>query len=131
MLLGVLGAISVFLSAAPTPLRWILAVLAMAEGVRLARREGARAPVALRFAVDGSLRVGPDHAALRYAEVRVRVQGRTAWLRARDGQGRSLRLAWWPDTLAGGAGRVLRLAAAGGFGPAKRARPSSFATMPG
>jgi toxin CptA len=59
------------------------------------------------------------------------VQGRFAWLTARDARGRVVRLAWWPDTLGPGNARVLRLAAAGAFSPPGRARAASFATMPG
>jgi hypothetical protein len=131
VLLGALGALSLSLSAAPAWAAWPLAVASLAEGLRLARREGARAPVALRFAADGSVRLGYGVGASRLVAVRVRVQGRFAWLAGRDGRGRAVRLAWWPDTLAPADARILRLAAAGAFPPAGRARAASFATMPG
>jgi len=129
--LGGLGALGIWLSAMPGALKLPAAAAAVLGGLRAARREGARPPLALRFVADGSLRAGPEASAKRFGRVRLRVRGRCAWLHARSDAGVSLRLAWWPDTLVGEEARVLRLAAAGAFTPTERARPSSFATMPG
>jgi hypothetical protein len=129
--LGGLGALGIGLSAMPGPLKLPAAVAAVLGGLRAARREGARPPLALRFAADGSLRAGPEASAQRFGRVRLRVRGRCAWLHARSDGGAPLRLAWWPDTLVGEEARVLRLVAAGAFTPADRARPPSFATMSG
>ena len=129
--LGALAALSLALSAVRGWAAWPLAAACCVEGVRLSRREGRRARITLRFAADGSARVGAGGRAARLDQVRVRVQGRFAWLTARDARGRVVRLAWWPDTLGPGNARVLRLAAAGAFSPPGRARAASFATMPG
>jgi hypothetical protein len=129
--LGLLGALSIGLSAMPDALKVPAAVAAVLEGLRLSRREGARTPCLLRFLADGSLRRGPEARARRFVRVRLRVRGAFAWLEARGERGGTLRLAWWPDTFAGDDARVLRLAAGGAFAPPDRARPSSFATMPG
>jgi hypothetical protein len=129
--LGGLGALGIALSAMPVALKPPAVAAAVLGGLRAARREGARAPLALRFAADGSLRAGPEASARRFSRVRLRVRGGCAWLHARGDAGAPLRLAWWPDTLVGEEARVLRLAAAGAFSPTERARPSSFATMPG
>ena len=129
--LGGLGAVSIGLSAMPGAFKLPASVAAVLAGVRAARREGARTPLALRFVADGSLRAGPDAGARRFGPVRLRVRGAFAWLHASDAAGAPLRLAWWPDTLVGEDARVLRLAAAGAFTPHDRARASSFATMPG
>jgi hypothetical protein len=129
--LGGLGALGIWLSAMPGGLKVPAAVLAVLCGLRAARQEGSRPSLALRFAADGSLRAGPEASARRFGRVRLRVRGRCAWLHARGEGGTALRLAWWPDTLVGDDARVLRLAAAGAFTPTERARPPSFATMPG
>jgi toxin CptA len=129
--LGVLGAVAIGMSAMPGALQLPAAAVALVAGLRAARREGARPPLALRFAADGSLRAGPDAKAQAFGRVRLRIRGRCAWLHARGDAGTRLRLAWWPDTMVGADARVLRLAAAGAFAPADRARPPSFATMPG
>jgi hypothetical protein len=129
--LGPLGALSIGLSALPGVLKVPAAAAALLEGLRLSRREGARSARQLRFMADGSLRLGPEASAARFVRVRLRVRGPFAWLEARGEGGGALRLAWWPDTFAGAAARVLRLAAGGAFAPPDRARPPSFATMPG
>ena len=111
-LLGVLAALSCLLSAAPWPWRIGLAMLACIEGVRLARREGAREPVQLQFSADYRvLRIGPPGGALRLARLRIHVQGTLASLSGQDEGGRIHRLSWWPDTLGPAGRRVLRLAA--------------------
>lgn len=111
-LLGALAAMSCVLSAAPWPWRIGAAMLACFEGIRLARREGAREPVQLQFSADYRvLRLGPPGCALRLVRLRIHVRGTLASLSGQDEHGRVHRLSWWPDTLGPAGRRVLRLAA--------------------
>lgn len=111
-LLGLLAGLSILLSALPAGLRWPLAALAVAEGGRLARREWRRPCLSLSVA-GPALRImngSEEGAALRAP--RLREQGPLTLLCARTPGGRTLRLAWWPDTLDAAGRRQLRLAVA-------------------
>lgn len=111
-LLGLLAGLSLLLSAVPAGLGWPLAALAVAEGWRLARREEGRPPLAL-VATGATLRImnGSEEGAALQAP-RLREQGPLTLLCATLPGGRSLRLAWWPDTLDATGRRQLRLAVA-------------------
>lgn len=128
LVLGLLAALGCVLSAAPPPLRLAGALLAVAQGIRLARREGARDPLLVQFSADfASARLGPAGRALRLGALRVEVRGTLASLQGLDAGGRVHRLAWWPDTLGAPGRRVLRMAA----GARLAASASTLATMPG
>ena len=112
VLLGGLAGLSCLLSAAPWPLRIGCALLACAEGIRLARREGARECLQLQFSADYRvLRIGPPGCARRLVRLRIHLQGTLASVSGQDEGGRTCRLSWWPDTLGSAGRRVLRLAA--------------------
>lgn len=108
ILLGVLAALSVLASAMPRPAAWPLAAAALGWGPWSARRYRRAAPRRLCWIagrapeIDG---VAAPGAVLRW-------RGALAFLRWRDADGRTRRLAWWPDTLPAAARRELRLAAA-------------------
>jgi toxin CptA len=132
VLLGLLGGIGCLLSAAPRPLRIAGAMLACVQGLRLARREGARDPLQLQFAADfRSLRLGPPGNAVRITALVVDVRGTLASLQGLDAGGRVHRLAWWPDTLGPAGRRVLRIAAGAPIGSRVAETGSTLATMPG
>jgi toxin CptA len=107
-LLGLLAAASVLASRIPPPLKLPAAVLALAQGLRLARREAGRAACRIDWAGgDAPLRV--DGATL--ASPRLHHRGPIAVLTACDAGGRVQRFCWWPDTLSPALRRQLRLAA--------------------
>lgn len=106
-LLGVLAALALIGSEIPLPLSMPFALLAVGEGLRLARRE-CRQPMRL-------LVIGGDGAATLDGQaitgLSVEWRGPLAFMRFRDVDGRPCRLAWWPDTLPAPSRRELRLAA--------------------
>lgn len=111
-LLGLLAGLSLLLSALPASLRWPLAALAVTEGWRLARREQRRPPVTLLVTgATVSIMNGSEEGVALLAP-RLREQGPLTLLCARTPGGRTLRLAWWPDTLDAAGRRQLRLAVA-------------------
>lgn len=114
--LGVLAGVSVLASEMPRSIAWPLALVAVASGVRGARVEAARPGCALAWRGDGS--VALDGRMLAATELHWR--GPLAFLRWRDGDGRTGRMDWWPDTLDAGMRRELRLAA--GDASASRSR---------
>lgn len=108
ILLGALGAAGVLASEMPRGAAWLLAAAAVMHGLRLAARERSRATVSVDWdghaglvRIDGRV---VDHPALQW-------RGPFASLSWRDAQGRTRRLAWWPDTLPRAMRRELRLAA--------------------
>ena len=105
-LLGILAAIAVVASEMPTAWAWPLALVALACGTWLARREAMRPRQAWVWPEHGPVTV--DGVAID--EVMLRWQGPLAFVRWRDGSGRVRRLGWWPDTLPPAARRELRLA---------------------
>lgn len=110
--LGVMAALSLWLSALPMVAKLAGSVLALAEGLRLARGHLGQPPLALDW-------LGGDEPAYltsaagvaRIDRVTVRLRGPLASLSGSDARGRLRRLDWWPDTLANADRRQLRLAA--------------------
>lgn len=102
VLLGLLAAVAVVLSAAP----WgpALGLLALGASAKAVRRELQRRPIRLDFLGDG--RVMADACPLD--DVQLRWQGPIAILDAREG-GRPVRLLGWPDQLDAASRRELRL----------------------
>ncbi len=109
--LGILGAVSVWLSAMPMVAKLPLACAALAHGGWLARREFTRLPFSLEWPCsgDGIVLSRPDRAQA-LAEVCLSVRGPLASLRARDPEGRVFRAFWSPDTLSPSDRRLLRMA---------------------
>jgi toxin CptA len=111
VMLGLLAAGSVLASRMPFPLKFSTATLALAQALRLARREAGRAPCELAWA-------GGNAPMLAGGQVlhapRLHLRGPLAVLTARDVHGRLQRFCWWPDTLSPGLRRQLVLAAAAG-----------------
>ena len=108
--LGVMSALSLWLSDLPWALALPGSLLAAAEGVRLSRRHLALAPCSVDW-LGGN---APAYLTRRDGLVRldgatVQLRGPLATLAGKDAQGRTHRLAWWPDTLAAGDRRQLRL----------------------
>lgn len=106
-LLGVLAALALIGSEIPLPLSMPLALLAVGEGMRLARRECLRPKRLLAIGGDGTATL--DGQAITGLSVEWR--GSLAFMRFVDTAGRPRRLAWWPDTLPAPSRRELRLAA--------------------
>ncbi|MGO4221975.1 hypothetical protein AB4Y64_08975 [Lysobacter sp. TAF61] len=105
--LGALAAVAVTGCELPLPLSLPLALLCLAEGLRLGRRELSRPRRWLAIDADGDASVGGR----AVTELAVAWRGPLAFVRFRDADGRPRRLAWWPDTLPAGKRRELRLAA--------------------
>ena len=110
-LLGLLAALSVFMSALPGPVAALSAMLALAHASMQARRELRREPFCLIWAGGGA------QATLNFAGraqslsgPKLSLRGPLASLHGRDEQGRNQRFLWWPDTLPSAARRQLRLA---------------------
>jgi len=108
VLLGLTAAASVLASRLPPPLALPAALLALAQGLRLARHEAGRAPCTLAWAGGESPFVVDGR---RFTAPRLRLRGPLAVLTGRDGDGRVQRFCWWPDTLSPGLRRRLSLAA--------------------
>ena len=108
VLIGLLAGAALLASRLPPAVRPPAALLAMAQGLRLARLEAGRASVTLAWA-------GGDHPLRIQGQVlaapRLHLRGPLAVLTARDADGRVQRFCWWPDTLSPGLRRQLRLAA--------------------
>ena len=98
--------VAVIASEMPRPLAWVLAVAALLQGLRVARREWSRPRRSLLFTADGRLLVDEAEA----VAVDLEWRGPLAFLCWRDASGRRQRLAWWPDTLPSRWRRELRLA---------------------
>ena len=120
--LGLLAASSAVASDLPRWLAWPLAVVALANGLRLARHEARKPRRAVVISDNGAL-VFVD--AARVERFAVRWRGPLAFASWCDGHGRTGRLLWWPDTLRPASRRELRLAAAG---PAAARPAQSMAT---
>lgn len=105
MLLGVLGAVSLFASEIPTSAAWLLALGSLANGAWLAMKEAGRPSLQLAWTARGLEVEGRkvDDPCMDW-------RGPLVFLRWRDADGRPCRVSWWPDTLDGQARRELRLA---------------------
>ena len=112
LILGTAGSASVLASEMPRLAGVPLAILALAHGLRGARRESMRPIRVLAWPPNESPRL--DGVALD--DVRLEWRGPLAFLRWRDADGRIQRLAWWPDTLPTEHRRALKLAGAGARG---------------
>jgi len=120
--LAVLAAFSTVASDLPPWAAWPLALLALAYGVRLARDEWRRPWCRVVIADRGAV-VRID--GIKVERFVVQWRGPLAFARWSDGQGRTCRLVWWPDTLRRELRRELRLAAAA---PATARPAQSMAT---
>jgi toxin CptA len=106
--MGLLGACSAIACEMP---RWCaipLAFISIVHGGWLARAHARRPRHALVWPMEGDLMID----GLRTQAATLQRRGPLVFLRWLDGQGRSHRLAWWPDTLPRAQRRELRLAAA-------------------
>ncbi|KAB7763220.1 MULTISPECIES: hypothetical protein [Xanthomonas] len=108
-LLGALAPLSLLGSDLPPHLAWPAAALALLYAAWLLRREAGRAPRALLIPAGAG---APSVDGVAVSALQVAWRGPLAFVRWRDAQGRTQRLAWWPDTLPPAARRELRLAAA-------------------
>jgi toxin CptA len=104
-MLGVLGAAGLLGCELPFVMSIPLAVLAVACGVTLARREAGR-PVHSLVVARGLAKLDGQ----RIEDLVLVWRGPLAFLRFREEGGRVRRLAWWPDTLDTRMRRELRLA---------------------
>ncbi|MCW0412164.1 hypothetical protein NB709_002040 [Xanthomonas sacchari] len=107
-LLGALAPLSLLGSDLPPHLAWPAAALALLYAVCLLRREARRAPRTLLVPAGAGT---PSIDGVAVCALQVDWHGPLAFVRWRDAQGRTQRLAWWPDTLPPAARRELRLAA--------------------
>lgn len=111
--LGMMAALSLWLSALPPVAKMVGLWLALAEGVRLAHRHRVQPPLAIDWlGGDEPAYVTGATGICRLDGVGARLRGPLASLWGTDAQGRMRRLAWWPDTLDASGRRQLRLAAA-------------------
>lgn len=108
LLLALAAALSVMASEMPRPAAWLLALAASAHGFRLAWRESRRAACEVVIA-PGDAASSVD--GVPVSALTVRWRGPLACLQWRTADGRSQRLAFWPDTLPAPRRRELRLAA--------------------
>jgi toxin CptA len=108
--LGTLAAIALGLSDLPLPLQLPLALLALARGWQLARREWRQPACHLEFELEGGdamIRCAGRSEVLRAP--RLALRGLLATLAWRDPSGRARALHWSTDTLPAAARRRLRL----------------------
>jgi hypothetical protein len=112
--LGWLGAISLWLSALPLPIKLPLAFLALGYSLVLARREAGRRNFSADLSSDGMtmLMVFADRSVLLSAP-KVTVRGPLACVSGIGRDGRTRRLLWCPDSLPALSRRALRLRVAG------------------
>lgn len=110
--LGLMAALSLWLSELPWALALPGSLLAVGEGLRLSRRHLALAPITLDWlGGDAPAYLTRRDGLVRLDGATVRLRGPLATLAGKDALGRTHRLAWWPDTLHAGDRRQLRLAA--------------------
>lgn len=101
---------AVLASEMPRAVAWPVALGLLAWGLHDARREGRRPAREIVLAVGETAPTVDGRPARDLAVV---WRGPLAFLRWRDEDGRTRRLAFWPDTLPAGQRRELRLAASG------------------
>lgn len=111
--LGMMAALSLWFSALPLVAKLAALPLAVAEGLRLARRHLAQPPLAVDWlgGDEPAYLTGPG-GVVRLDHITARLRGPLASLSGHDAQGNLRRLGWWPDTLGAAGRRQLRLAAA-------------------
>ena len=103
-LIGLLAAVSVLSSDAPSAVAWPVAALAIAYGEWSARRYRAQASRRLHWSAGRR----PEVDGVTLEDVRLHWRGPVVFLRGRDGRWRVRHLVWWPDTLPSAARRELR-----------------------
>ena len=112
LILSLLAPLSVLGSDISRVFAWPLAVVAGVYGLWLLRREAGRATRQLVLAATHASGGQPDTLDGRPLQsCRIAWRGPLAFIHLTDGDGRSERLAWWPDTLPPPLRRELRLAA--------------------
>lgn len=110
--LGVLAALSLWLSALPRALALAGVAVALGRGFQLARREWRQPTIAVLWrAADGSAELNFAGRTQSLTGVQVDFRGPLARLSGRDEHGRIRRWQWWPDTLPPAVRRSLRVAA--------------------
>ena len=107
--LGLLAAIAVIASELPLKIAGPLACIAVLYGEWLARRESRHEVVELVIPPNEA---APTIDGLPMEDLQIQWRGPLAFLHWRDGQGRRRHLQGWPDNLAPGERRELRLAMA-------------------
>ena len=107
LLLGILASISVLMSGMPQPAAWLLTLSLLLHAAWLAEAVSRRPPRTLVFP-GNDLPVRVDGVAVE--QVNVQWRGPLAFVSWRTGDGRRMRLSWWPDTLPPARRRELRLA---------------------
>ena len=108
-LLGTLAAVSAVASELPASVSLPLAVLSMASGIGLARRETLRPACSLVIPADDSAATVNG---ATVDDLQLQWRGPLAFLQWRDADGRRQRLQGWPDNLDARGRRELRLAVA-------------------
>lgn len=112
VVLGLMAALSLWLSALPLAAKLVAMPAALAEGLRLARRHLASPPLAVDWLGGGDPAYLTGAAGVtRLDAVSARLRGPLGSLSGTDAQGNVRRLGWWPDTLDAAGRRQLRLAA--------------------
>jgi toxin CptA len=110
--LGLMAALSLWLSALPLAVKLPGLLAAAVSGAWLARRHRARPALALDWlGGDEPAWVTGPRGVVRLERVVVSLRGPLATLAGTDARGRRQQLGWWPDTLDAAGRRQLRLAA--------------------
>jgi toxin CptA len=109
--LGMMAALSLWLSALPVAARLAGSMLCVVEGVRLARRHRSLQAVSVDWlgGEEPAYLTGSGGVA-RLDGIVVHLRGPLASLSGTDARGHRRRLVWWPDTLDTAGRRQLRLA---------------------
>ncbi len=110
--LGGLAALALMLSDLPRWLAAAMALLCLARGLMLARREWGRAPCTLVFtpATPAWHMIDANGQQAPLQGLRWQLRGPIAVMRGRDVNGRRCQFVWGPDTLCASRRRQLRLA---------------------
>ncbi len=109
--LGLMAALSLLASQLPLLAKVPAALLAAAQGFRLARHQAGRPPLSLDWlGGDEPAWVTGPSGVQRLDRVRVSLRGPLATIAYTDASGRVQTLAFWPDTLAASGRRQLRIA---------------------
>jgi toxin CptA len=110
VVLGMLAAVSVLMSALPQGPALLSALAAITWAGRLVWREARRPPTVLWMAGQGaSVQWHPDVPPEPLRALHWHLRGPLAVLKARDHHGRRHCFSWWPDTLPAATRRQLRL----------------------
>jgi toxin CptA len=108
-----MGATAIWLSALAPTLKPAVALLALMQGLRLAKQEASLPSRVFAWpGGDAPATLESRQGRVNLVDVAVLLRGPLATLTGRDPDGKTHRLVWWPDTLPALARRQLRLAAA-------------------